>query len=212
MASRIVFIGVGGQGNILASRLIGEAAIKADVPVRLSETHGMAQRGGVVESVAIIGEGMSHIISPGEADVIVSFEPLEALRSLEKANKDTLLITSTAKMPPFTVAIGQGEYPALDDILALLKAKTARVISFDALAEAEAAGNPLGVNMVLLGALIAAADLPIKAEHIQAAIKTTTKAAFVDMNLDCFNRGLSSGPKGRLTISTGPVRPARRGT
>ena len=195
MASRIVFIGVGGQGNILASRLIGEAAIKADVPVRLSETHGMAQRGGVVESVAIIGEGMSHIISPGEADVIVSFEPLEALRSLEKANKDTLLITSTAKMPPFTVAIGQGEYPALDDILALLKAKTARVISFDALAEAEAAGNPLGVNMGLLGALIAAADLPIKAEHIQAAIKTTTKAAFVDMNLDCFNRGYQAAQK-----------------
>ena len=195
MASRIVFVGVGGQGNILASRLIGEAAIEADVPVRLSETHGMAQRGGVVESTAIIGPGESHIISPGEADIVVAFEPLEALRALQKANQKTMIVTSTAKMPPYTVAIGQGEYPAMDDILALLKEKVAKVVSFDALAEAEAAGNPLGVNMVLLGALIAVGDLPIKAEHVQAVIKTKTKAAFVDMNLDCFNRGYQAAQK-----------------
>ncbi len=187
---RIFFVGVGGQGNILATKLLGEAALAAGVPVSMSETHGMAQRGGVVESTALVGPARSSIIADGEADIILAFEPLEALRVLPKANPRTLLIASTSKLPPFTVAIGQGTYPDLDEILAYVRGKVGRLIAFDAMEEAKAAGNPLGVNMVMLGALCAAGQLPVSESFFRQAIEEGTKRAFVQANLDCFNRGL----------------------
>ena len=111
---RIVNVGVGGQGNLLASNLLGKAALDAGLPVMVSEIHGMAQRGGVVESAVILGEALSPIVSNGEADIVVGFEPVETLRALTKANKDTLVLTSTRPLPPFTVAIGQAAYPDVD--------------------------------------------------------------------------------------------------
>jgi indolepyruvate ferredoxin oxidoreductase, beta subunit len=119
---RVYFVGVGGQGNVLATKLVGEAALASNVQVSISETHGMAQRGGVVASTAVIG-ARSPIISDGKADGIVAFEPLEALRVLPKANKDTVLITSLSKIQPFTVAIGKGVYPDIDHTLDYLKSK-----------------------------------------------------------------------------------------
>ena len=89
---------VGGQGNLLASRVIGEAALLSDVPVRMSEIHGMAQRGGVVESAIVFGDGKSTIISDGEADILVGFEPAETLRALNKCNKNTVVVTNLS--PP----------------------------------------------------------------------------------------------------------------
>lgn len=188
---RIFFVGVGGQGNILATKLIGEAALVSDVPVSISETHGMAQRGGVVESTAVIG-GQSPIISDGEADVILAFEPLEALRALRKGNKDTVVITSLSQIQPFTVALGSGSYPAQDTILAQLKAKTRKVVAFDALAEAKLAGNPIGVNMVMLGALMAVGDIPLTEASLRKAIETKTKKAFVEANSRCFEQGMQA--------------------
>lgn len=185
---RVYFVGVGGQGNILATKLVGEAALASNVQVSISETHGMAQRGGVVASTAVIG-AQSPIISDGKADVIVAFEPLEALRVLSKANKDTVLITSLSKIQPFTVAIGKGVYPDIDKALAYIKSKVKSVIAFDALAEAKAANNPLGVNMVMLGALMAAGDIPLSEAALRTAIQTRTKKAFVEANLACFERG-----------------------
>jgi indolepyruvate ferredoxin oxidoreductase beta subunit len=188
---RVFFVGVGGQGNILATKLIGEAALLSDVQVSISETHGMAQRGGVVESTAVIG-GQSPIISDSEADVILAFEPLEALRALRKGNTDTVVITSLSQIQPFTVAIGNGEYPAQEKILDLLKAKAKKVVAFDALAKAKSAGNPLGVNMVMLGALMAAGDIPLTVESLRTAIETRTKKAFVEANIKCFNLGMQA--------------------
>ncbi len=193
--TRIVFVGVGGQGNLLASRLIGEAAVAAGVPVQVSEIHGMAQRGGVVESSVIMGQAVSPIVSNGEADIIVGFEPAETLRALAKANKNTLVITSTSKLPPFTVAIGQGEYPEMDGMLELIREKVKRLIAFDAMEQAVAAKNPLAVNMVLLGALFGATKLPISKNRIKQAIKEKTektKAAFVEANLKAFDLGLKA--------------------
>jgi len=189
---RIVFVGVGGQGNLLASRLLGEAALASKVQVQVSEVHGMAQRGGVVESAVVMGRAVSPIVSSGEADVIVGFEPMETLRALNKANAKTLVITSTAKLPPFTVAIGQGSYPDTKKTLDLIRAKVKNLIAFDALEAALAEGNPLGVNIVLLGALCAAGDLPVKEAALKKAIKTKTKAAFVAANLKCFQAGLEA--------------------
>lgn len=188
---RVFFVGVGGQGNILATKLIGEAALLSDVQVSISETHGMAQRGGVVESTAVIG-GQSPIISDSEADVILAFEPLEALRALRKGNKDTVVIASLSRIQPFTVAIGNGAYPAQEKILDLLKAKAKKVVAFDALAEAKSAGNPLGVNMVMLGALVAEGDIPLSEESLRKAIETRTKKAFVEANMKCFELGIQA--------------------
>lgn len=191
---RIFFVGVGGQGNILATKLVGMAAIAENVTVSISETHGMAQRGGVVESSAVIN-GQSPIISDNEADVIVAFEPLEALRALRKANKRTTVITSLSQIQPFTVAIGRGEYPDVDKMLSLLKSSAKKVVAFDAMAEAKAAGNPLGVNMVMLGALLGAEDISISENSIREVIRTKTKAAFVDTNMKCFDMGLQAAKK-----------------
>ncbi len=188
---RVFFVGVGGQGNILATKLVGEAAVLAGTRISISETHGMAQRGGVVESTAVIG-GASPIISDSEADVIVAFEPLEALRALRKANSKTILITSLAQIQPFTVSLGQGEYPALDKILQLLEDKVDKVVAFDAMELARSAGNPLGVNMVMLGALMAVGDINLPEEYLREAISTKTKAAFVEANLQCFDAGLET--------------------
>lgn len=185
---RIFFVGVGGQGNILATKLVGEAAMASNVPVSISETHGMAQRGGVVESTAVIG-AQSPIISDSEADVILAFEPLEALRSLHKAHAESVVITSLSAIQPFTVAIGQGSYPDEKTILNYIESKVKTLIAFDALVEAKAAGNPKGVNMVMLGALMAGGDIPLSQASLKQAIETKTKKAFLSTNLDCFQRG-----------------------
>jgi indolepyruvate ferredoxin oxidoreductase beta subunit len=185
---RIFFVGVGGQGNILATKLVGEAALLSDVQVSISETHGMAQRGGVVESTAVIG-GRSPIISDGEADVILAFEPLEALRALRKGGRETIVITSLSKIQPFTVSLGIGEYPDTGLILDTLRKKTGKVIAFDGLEVARSAGNPLGVNMVMLGALVEAGDIPLTEDSLRQAIATRTKKTFVDANIKCFELG-----------------------
>ena len=100
---RIFFTGVGGQGNVLASKLLGEAALLSDIPVVLSEIHGMSQRGGVVESTAVIGGALSPVIADGEADILMAFEPLEALRALRKINGKSIVVVSTAPLPPLWI-------------------------------------------------------------------------------------------------------------
>lgn len=192
---RLIITAVGGQGNLLASKVLGEAALLSKIPVRMSEIHGMAQRGGVVESAIIFGEAHSTIISDGEADLLVGFEPAETLRALGKCNRDTVVITNLAPTPPFTVAIGKGTYPDLDEIQTLIRAKTARLIAFDAVALAKEAGNIMSVNIVLLGALIQTGVLPIGADEILATIRTKTKAAFVEVNLKAFDLGRKAAAK-----------------
>ncbi|OQY03460.1 MAG: pyruvate ferredoxin oxidoreductase [Desulfobacteraceae bacterium 4572_123] len=189
---RLIIVAVGGQGNLLASRVLGEAALLADVPVRMSEIHGMAQRGGVVESALVFGDARSTIISDGEADVLVGFEPSETLRALNKCNSKTVVITNLAPLPPFTVAIGRGTYPDLDTLQDFIRAKTALLIAFDAVAEAKKAGNVMAVNMVLLGSLIQTGILPLSDENIRQAIKTRTKKAFVEINLKAFDLGFAA--------------------
>ena len=192
---RLIIVAVGGQGNLLASRVLGEAALMQDIPVHMSEIHGMAQRGGVVESSIVFGDAQSTIISDGEADVFVSFEPAEALRALGRCNKETVTITNLSPLPPFTVAIGKGVYPEIETVTTLLAEKTRRLIAFDAVKLAEEAGNVLSVNMVLLGALIQTGILPITAAAIREAITTKTKKAFVELNLKAFELGLTEAEK-----------------
>jgi indolepyruvate ferredoxin oxidoreductase beta subunit len=187
--TRLIIVAVGGQGNLLASKVLGEAALMADIPVRMSEIHGMAQRGGVVESAMVFGDARSTIISDGEADVLVGFEPSETLRALNKCNPRTTVITNMAALPPFTVAIGRGTYPDLDHLKRLIAEKTGRLIAFDAAELARAAGNIMSVNIVLLGALCQTGILPVSDDMVRRAIQTRTKAAFVETNLKAFDLG-----------------------
>jgi indolepyruvate ferredoxin oxidoreductase, beta subunit len=189
---RLIIVAVGGQGNLLASSVLGEAAMLSDIPIRMSEIHGMAQRGGVVESALIFGEAKSTIISDGEADVLMGFEPAETLRALNKCNRDTVVITNTAPLMPFTVNIGQGVYPDLAELQSLIRAKTARLVAFNAAALAKDAGNVMSVNMVLLGALIETGILPLTADTVRDAMKRKTKAAFLESNLKAFDLGVSA--------------------
>jgi indolepyruvate ferredoxin oxidoreductase beta subunit len=193
---RIVNVGVGGQGNLLASNLLGQAALDAGLPVVVSEIHGMAQRGGVVESAVILGGAKSPIVSDAEADIIVSFEPVETLRILNKAHRATLVITNTRPLPPFTVSIGQAPYTPPEEAIRIIKRKVGRVVAFDGQALAEQAKNPLSLNMVMLGGLFAAADLPIPIAAMKKMIKKNSKERFLAANLEAFELGFKAAEEG----------------
>ena len=192
---RLVIVAVGGQGNLLASSVLGEAALIGGIPLHMSEIHGMAQRGGVVESALVFGDASSTIISKGEADLLVGFEPSETLRALNKCNSNTVVITNLAPLMPFTVNIGQGVYPDLKELQKLIRNKTAKLIAFNATDLAKKAGNVLAVNMVLLGALVQTAILPLSVENVKEAMQRKTKQQFLESNLKAFELGYSAAEK-----------------
>ncbi len=190
--TRLIIVAVGGQGNLLASKVLGEAALISGVPVRMSEIHGMAQRGGVVESAIVFGDAQSSIISDGEADILLGFEPAETLRAIKRCSKKTMVITNTATLPPFTVAIGKGVYPDVEEVKTLLREKTAGLVAIDAMKLAKEAGTPMSVNIVLLGALLQTGALKFTKESMVEAIKRRTKPAFLEMNLHAFELGFEA--------------------
>ena len=190
--TRLIMVAVGGQGNLLASKVLGEAALISGVQVRMSEIHGMAQRGGVVESAIVFGKATSSIISDGEADILLGFEPAETLRALNRCSRDTKVITNTATLPPFTVSIGKGVYPDVENIKELLKEKCASLVAIDAMKLAKEAGSPMSVNIVLLGALIQTGSLGFTKENVIEAIKRRTKKTFLENNLIAFELGFKA--------------------
>jgi len=192
---RCVFVGVGGQGNLLASNLLGQAALSMGIPVVVSEIHGMAQRGGVVESAVLLGGANSPIVSNGEADVLISFEPLETMRILPKCNKKTLVITNAQPLPPFTVAVGQGKYPPVEEILDKVGKKVGKVVSLNGNDLAEKAGNALSLNMVMLGALIGTGATAVTEKVMKDIIAGSTKKAFLESNLKAFDLGKETAQK-----------------
>ncbi|MBU3951782.1 MAG: 2-oxoacid:acceptor oxidoreductase family protein, partial [Proteobacteria bacterium] len=154
--------------------------------------HGMAQRGGVVESAIVFGKATSSIISDGEADILLGFEPAETLRAINRCSKKTMVITNTATLPPFTVGIGKGAYPEVAEIKRLLAAKTAGLVAFDAMKLAREAGSPMSVNIVLLGALIQTGALGFTKENVVEAIRRRTKSSFLEKNLVAFELGIEA--------------------
>ena len=189
---RILFTGVGGQGTLLASRLLGEAAMAEGIDVTVSEVHGMAQRGGVVESTVMLGGIAGPIISDGEADVLVSFEPLETIRALGKCSGKSVIITNTVPVEPFTVKLGQAEYPDVDHWIGFMRDNYATVKALDAEALAKEAGTAKALNVVLIGTLSATSVLPVSAERIRDTITRTVKKKFVEANLKAFELGFNA--------------------
>ncbi len=188
-AWRIFFAGVGGQGTLLATRVVGEAALLADVPVVVSEIHGMAQRGGVVESAVIMGEAQSPVISDGEADILMAFEPLEGLRAIRKCSTHSLVICNTSPVAPFAVASGRDQYPEVSDMMRTISSQEDRIIAYDARSLAREAGSELSVNVVMLGTLMRHGKMPFDQEMVKTVLNTRTKKSFLDTNLKAFDLG-----------------------
>ncbi|WP_045212694.1 indolepyruvate oxidoreductase subunit beta [Desulfonatronovibrio magnus] len=187
---RVMIVAVGGQGNILAARVLGETAVAAGIDVRMSEFHGMAQRGGVVESMVLLGDGTGYCIADGEADVLLGFEPSETIRAAAKCSSSSIVITNTVPLPPFTVAMGQAQYPQMPESLKKLASRVQNLIMLDALKIATEAGSPLAVNMAMLGALAGTGILPMEPDLFCRIIEEKTKKRFVEINLKAFQAGM----------------------
>lgn len=185
----IYICGVGGQGIIKTSIVMGEAAMKMGEPVVMSEIHGMAQRGGVVSTELKVGEARSPIIGNGEADLILAFEPLEALRSIDKIGEDGVVVTNTAPIMPFNISASKNPYPHINIILDRLKSRSSEVFAMNALDIARKAGHILSLNMVMLGAAAAVKNFPIKKELLIESMRENLPNKSLEMNYNAFNTG-----------------------
>lgn len=182
MRINCLLCGVGGQGTVLASRIMAQAAIKKGDPARTAETIGMAQRGGCVVSHVRIGEGItSPLIPPGEADVLIGFEPGEAVRCLPYLKPEGLLVVSDRPVQPVTASLGGAAYDG-EKMLAYLKdnVKSLIVLSADAL-EAEC-GSGKVLNVALMGAAVASGKLTLTLEQVESALMEKLPERFIDLN------------------------------
>ena len=186
MTKNILIVGVGGQGTLLASKVMGKVFLDSGYDIKVSEVHGMSQRGGsVVRYVRYGDEVYSTLIDKGEAEILLSFEALEAARWLPYLKKDGVVITNTQRLNPMSVVMGKATYP--DDILEKIKAAGVNPVEVDALALAEEAGSAKSVNVVLLG--IAAKHIGLDKQLWLDAVKSTVPPKTVDMNVAAFEKG-----------------------
>ena len=183
--SNIMIVGVGGQGSLLASKLLGKLLVNEGFDVKVSEVHGMSQRGGSVVTYVRYGEKVySPIIDKGEADIILAFEMLEAMRALPYLKEGGKMIVNTQKMNPMPVITGAAQYPA--DIDKKISDKVDATL-VDALSLAKEAGNTKAVNVVLIGVMAKSTDIPY--EKWVETIKTTVPEKFLEVNLKAFELG-----------------------
>ncbi|UCH72292.1 MAG: indolepyruvate ferredoxin oxidoreductase subunit beta [Thermoplasmatales archaeon] len=189
--SNIVLTGVGGQGVITAANILGKAAVKAKINVFVSEMHGMAQRGGAVNCAVRMGNVSGSLVATGTADVILSTEPIEALRNFSYANKNTKIITSITPIIPFTVAVGGEEYPKIEDVFNELD-KYGKLYKIDALQIAKEAGASITNNVVMLGALAGSRALPFKSEILLETILENTPSKYREINKKAFEGGFKT--------------------
>ena len=187
MTNNIMIVGVGGQGSLLASKLLGHLLLTEGYDVKVSEVHGMSQRGGSVVTYVRFGEKVySPIIDKGQADFIVSFEKLEAARYLEFLKADGRIVVNTQEIDPMPVITGAAQYPA--DLVAKMEALGAKVDAMDCLSLAEQAGSSKAVNIVLMGRLSRYFD-EIPVEKWQKAIEDCVPAKFLELNQKAFLLG-----------------------
>ncbi len=187
----IVLTGVGGQGVITAANILGKAAVNAGVNVFVSEVHGMAQRGGSVNCTVRLGNVSGPLVPSGTADVILSTEPVEALRYINYSNKDTKIITDINPVIPFTVSTGESKYPNIDLVFKELNSY-GKLYKLDAVKIAKDAGAVITKNIVLLGSLAASGVLPFKKEILLDTILDNVPAKFKDVNRRAFEGGFKA--------------------
>ena len=184
----VMVVGVGGQGTLLTSRIIGKTALEAGYDVKLSEVHGMAQRGGSVVTFVRFGKEVSEpVVEEGDADVLIAFERLEAMRYAHFLKKDGIIIVNDCRIDPMTVVIGASEYP--EGIIENLK-KEHKVYSIDGLGIANELGNSKVLNSVVLG--VAAKHIGFDQEEWLAVVRKTVPPKTVEINEKAFIKGYNN--------------------
>lgn len=182
----VMIVGVGGQGTLLASRVLGQVMLDAGFDVKVSEVHGMSQRGGSVVTYVRWGARVeSPVINEGEADILLAFEQLEAARYLPYLKADGVLVTNVQQIDPMPVITGAAAYPM--GLLDAIRAEGVQMTALDALCLAEQAGSQKATNVVLIGAMAKTLDLP--KEAWLSAIEKTVPAKFLEMNRRAFLLG-----------------------
>lgn len=186
MTKNIMIVGVGGQGTLLASRILGNAVIGAGLDVKVSEVHGMSQRGGSVVTYVKYGkEVQSPIVDKGTADIILAFEELEAYRAVPYLKKGGRMIVNTQQINPMPVITGAAQYP--ENICDKLRSLCNDVTTVNAASLAEEAGSLKAVNVVLIGVMATSTDIPY--EDWIDTIKNTVPPKFVELNIKAFDLG-----------------------
>ena len=196
MSINIIVAGVGGQGSILASHIIADAAIKADVKssgssnVRVGETFGAAMRGGAVASHVRIGDVYGPLIGRGKADMVLAMEPLEGLRvGVDYLGKNGVAILNSDTIHPVDVKIGAARYPSLEEIISALQKLGRSVVVVDATKLALKAGNSKTVSVVMLGAAMASSLFPFTEEFMLEAVTERVPKKTLEVNLKAFALG-----------------------
>jgi indolepyruvate ferredoxin oxidoreductase beta subunit len=185
----IVIAGVGGQGVLMASRVLSESALASGMDVKQNEVHGMAQRGGSVISFVRIGERVnSPVVMPGTADLLISFEPLEALRYIHYLKPGGMLVYNKVTINPSTVASGLATYPS--DVEERIARACPNAHGIEALSIAREAGNPKAVNMVMVGSVLSA--LPLDPRVVMGVVKAVSGGKGADVNLKALEGGAAA--------------------
>ena len=193
MKYTVQIVGVGGQGVLLASMVLGTAAMESGFDVAMSEVHGMAQRGGSVLSTVRFGDGVvSPLEAVGSADMIMGFEPVETCRNLSLGNKDTVVLMNMDPVLPSMVAAGFEEYPSLDVLKERVSAENPNVITIDATDIAVKAGKAVAANAVMIGAVAAVKGFPIPKEALLKALMSQVPEKFRELNAKAFEMGYSA--------------------
>lgn len=188
---RIIMTGVGGQGTLTATTLLAKSVLAEGLPVTSGEIHGMAQRGGVVESTVLIG-CQSPKIGHGEADILMGFEPLETLRALPYLRKNGLVLSSIEFLPPLSVSMGKQENVKLEEVQARVGQCTDKAHFLPCQQMGLEAGAIQAGNIALIGALAATKAVPVGKETIAATIKANMPAKIVDINLKALDLGFAA--------------------
>ncbi|MEM3577289.1 MAG: indolepyruvate ferredoxin oxidoreductase subunit beta [Candidatus Bathyarchaeia archaeon] len=186
----IVLAGVGGQGILLAAEILGTAAVKDGLNVRVSEIHGMAQRGGaVVSNVRMGAKVLAPTVLDGNANVLLGFEPMETLRNMKFASEKTIVIMNSEKIMPTELTAKKARYPSLEEIIQRINTFTKNVFVIEASRLAKEAGNIMAQNTVLLGALAAVGKIPVKTETLIEALRELVPQRQLKVNIEAFNLG-----------------------
>lgn len=190
MKYSVQIVGVGGQGVLMASMVLGNAAMESGYKVRMSEVHGMAQRGGSVLSTVRFGDDVSSPLeATGGADLIMSFEPVETVRSLKLGNKESYILMNLDPVLPGNVAAGFEEYPDIDSLVSEVKARNDHTITISATSIAIEAGKAVAANSVMIGAIAAVTGFPLKKEVLKSALLSRVPPKTVELNDRAFEMG-----------------------
>lgn len=190
----LIIAGVGGQGSVRASHIVGIAAIREGLRARVGETFGAAMRGGAVASHVRIGKGVfAPLVAKDGAEIVLALEPLEGLRNAAKfLAKGGLLLTNTRAWMPVDVSIGRAEYPSLESIKSAVEKLSTEVVVIDATSLAQQAGNVRTMNVVMLGALAGTGRLPISVETLKEVVRENVPPKTIEANLRAFELGFKA--------------------